>query len=149
MIRLAVRRPVAVTMAYAAVTLLGVAAWRGLPVELLPNTELPRLTVTASWPGASPETVEAFLTAPLEAVLQQVRGVERIESVSQEGNARVSLEFDADADMQFVRLELSERLATLERDLPAGVRGPWVQAYVPDEFRELGPAYRAADPEGL
>ncbi|HUF13693.1 MAG TPA: efflux RND transporter permease subunit [Longimicrobiales bacterium] len=130
------RRPVAVSMVYAVFALLGVAAWRNLPVELLPNTELPRLTVTAAWPGASPETVEAFLTAPLEAVLQQVRGVGRIESVSEESSARVSLEFGADVDMQFVRLEMSERLATLERDLPQGVRGPWVQAYVPEEFRE-------------
>ena len=88
MIRAAVRRPVAVTMAYAAVALLGVVAWRDLPVELLPDTELPRLSVSAAWPGASPETVEAFLTAPLEAVLQQVRSVERIESVSEEGSSR-------------------------------------------------------------
>lgn len=136
MIRLSVRRPVAVTMAYLAVALLGVAAWRGLPIELLPNTELPRLTVSASWTGASPETVEAFLTSPLEAALQQVRGVERIESVSEEGRTRISVEFQRDVDMQFVRLELSERLASLERDLPPGVRGPWVEAFVPREFED-------------
>ena len=136
MIGAAVRRPVAVSMAYGAIALLGVIAWRDMPVELLPDTELPRLTVTASWPGSSPETVEAFLTAPLEATLQQVRSVERIESVSEEGQARITLEFERDADMQFVRLDLSERLAALERDLPDGVRGPWAQAYVPEEFAE-------------
>lgn len=123
-------------MAYLAVALLGVASWRGLPLELLPNTELPRLTVTASWAGASPETVEAFLTSPLEAALQQVRGVERLESVSQEASTRITVEFERDADMQFVRLEMSERLAALEPDLPPGVRGPWVEAYVPEEFED-------------
>ena len=136
MIHSAVRRPVAVTMVYGAIALLGVIAWRGMPIELLPETELPRLTVTASWPGASPETVEAFLTAPLEATLEQVRAVERIESVSEEASARVTVEFERDTDMRFVRLDLSERLAALERDLPASVRGPWVQAYVPEEFAE-------------
>ena len=58
MIRLSIRRPVAVAMTYAAVALLGVAAWRNIPIELLPDTELPRLTVTGRWRGASPETVE-------------------------------------------------------------------------------------------
>lgn len=136
MIRLSVRRPVAVTMGYFAIALLGIAAWRGLPVELLPDTELPRLTVAAQWNGASPETVEALLTAPLEATLQQVRGVEKLESVSTEGQARLTLHFERDVDMQFVRLEMSERLAAIEKDLPAGVRGPWVQAYVPEAFQD-------------
>ena len=61
MIRASIRRPVAVTMAYAAVAALGAFAWRNVPIELLPDTQLPRLTVTAQWPGSSPETTEAFL----------------------------------------------------------------------------------------
>jgi hypothetical protein len=73
MIRLSIRRPVAVSMAYLAVALLGVAAWRNIPIELLPDTQLPRLHVTAQWQGASPETMEALVTAPLEAAVQQVR----------------------------------------------------------------------------
>jgi len=67
MIRMSIRRPVAVAMAYGAVALLGAFAWRHIPLELLPDTRLPQLTVTGSWRGASPETTEAFLTAPLEA----------------------------------------------------------------------------------
>ena len=82
MIRMSIRRPVAVTMTYAAVALLGATAWRNIPIEVLPDTQLPRLTVTGTWRGASPETVEAFLTAPLEAAIQQVRGVEEIISES-------------------------------------------------------------------
>ena len=136
MIRAAVRRPVAVTMAYTSIALLGVIAWRDMPIELLPDTELPQLTIRAQWPGASPETVEAFLTAPLEAVLQQVRTVEKITSASEEASARITLEFKADADMQFVRLDVSERLRAIEADLPAGVRGPFVDAFVPEEFAE-------------
>ena len=54
MIRLSIRRPVAVAMTYTAVALLGAAAWRNIPIELLPDTSLPRLSVNATWRGASP-----------------------------------------------------------------------------------------------
>ncbi|MFQ6047281.1 MAG: efflux RND transporter permease subunit, partial [Gemmatimonadales bacterium] len=136
MIRLSIRRPVAVTMAYVAVALLGIAAWRNIPIELLPDTDLPRLTVQASWPGASPEATEAFVTAPLEAVIQQVRGVEKVVSTSfeQYGSAisRIEIEFERGADMDFARLDLSERLGTLEDVLPPDATRPVVEAYVPD-----------------
>ena len=72
MISFSIRRPVTVAMAYLAIGLLGVAAWRNLPVELLPDTDLPRLTVNATLPGASPEVVEAFLTAPLAQVVSSM-----------------------------------------------------------------------------
>ena len=125
MIGLAIRRPVAVTMAYLAVAALGGFAWHNIPIELLPDTQLPRLTVSASWRSALPETVEAFLTSPLEAVSQQVRGVERITSNSmwQEGTgqAQVIVEFAAGTAMDFARLELSERISMLAEDLPLGV----------------------------
>ncbi len=138
MIRLFVRRPVAVSMAYLAVALLGVAAWRNIPLELLPDTRLPRLDVMASWPGASPEQVEAFLTAPMEAVIQQVVGVERVVSESYEaqgvGSARIMVEFSRSTDMDFARLDLGERLAFLEEDLPPGVRSVQVLPYIPPAF---------------
>ncbi|MGB1780169.1 MAG: efflux RND transporter permease subunit, partial [Longimicrobiales bacterium] len=140
MIGVSLRRPVAVAMTYAAVALLGVASWRNVPIELLPDTQLPRLSVTGTWPGASPETVEAFLTAPLESSVQQVRGVERIVSESFEeqgrGTARIEIEFQRDTDMDFARLDLSERIATLEETLPAGVGQVQVSQYVPEEFQE-------------
>ncbi|HEV2148995.1 MAG TPA: efflux RND transporter permease subunit [Longimicrobiaceae bacterium] len=140
MIRLSIRRPIAVAMAYAAVALLGVAAWLHIPVELLPETQLPRLNVSATWRGASPEATEAFLTSPLEAAIQQVRGVEKVSSVSEEqngaGRASISVEFARGTDMDFVRLELSERLAALDEDLPEGAGRPTVESYVPQEFQD-------------
>jgi HAE1 family hydrophobic/amphiphilic exporter-1 len=139
-IRFSIRRPIAVAMAYLAVSLLGVAAWVLVPIELLPDTELPRLTVSATWPGASPEATEAFLTSPLEAAIQQVRGVEKVSSTSEERNgtgaATISVEFARGTDMDFVRLELSERLAALDEDLPDGARRPVVESYVPEEFQD-------------
>ena len=140
MIRLAIRRPVAVTMAYAGIAALGAFAWRNIPLELLPDTQLPRLTVSATWPGTSPETVEAFLTSPLEAVIQQVGGVEKITSDSFEqqgtGLASIEVEFARGSNMDFARLELSERISTLQEDLPPGVGTVAVTPFVPEEFRD-------------
>ncbi|MEM7415552.1 MAG: efflux RND transporter permease subunit [Gemmatimonadota bacterium] len=144
---MSLKRPVAVAMTYFAVTLLGVAAWDNIPIELLPDERLPRLSVTADWRGASPETVEAFLTAPLESVVQQVRGVERIVSESFEqqgtGRAEIDVEFQRDTDMDFARLDLSERIATLEESLPPGVGNVRVDQFVPREFEDQsGPFMR-------
>jgi HAE1 family hydrophobic/amphiphilic exporter-1 len=140
MIRLSIRRPVAITMAYFGVALLGVAAWRNIPIELLPDTDLPQLTVEANWRGASPEAMEAFVTSPMESAIQQVRGVEKITSISAEqygsATAQIQVEFERDTDMDFARLDLSERLTVLEDELPAGVQPPRVTPYVPSELRD-------------
>ncbi len=134
MIKLSIRRPVAVSMAYMGVALLGVFAWKNIPIERLPNTNLPQLTISASWSGSSPETVEAFLTSPIEAMVQQIRGVEKVTSTSREGSASVGVNFAIDTDMDFARLELSERISQLRDELPDGVSGLTVTPYVPREF---------------
>ncbi|HSJ10129.1 MAG TPA: efflux RND transporter permease subunit [Longimicrobiales bacterium] len=136
MIRGLIRRPIAISMVYMVVAALGLLALRNVPVELLPDTSLPRLSVMAGWQGTSPEVVEAFLTAPLEGAIQQVRGVETITSRSQDGSAQIDVAFARETDMDFARLELSERLAAVEDDLPIGSTPPRVSMYVPEEFRE-------------
>lgn len=140
MIRLSIKRPVATTMTYAVVAVLGVTAWQNVPIELLPDTQLPQLTVTSQWRGASPEVTEAFLTSPLEAAIQQIRGVEKITSRSDSrdgfGTAEITVEFERDTDMDFVRLELSERLIALDDELPKEATTPRVQPYIPAEFRD-------------
>ncbi len=137
MIRFSVRRPVAIAMAYLAVASLGVFAWRNIPIELLPDTSLPRLSVEGRWSGASPETVEAFLTSPLEATIQLVQGVDKVTSISREGLASIDVEFARDTDMDLRRLDLTERIATLEEtELPPGVDNVTVEPYVPREFAD-------------
>ena len=133
-----IRRPVAVAMGCLAVALMGATAWRNIPIGLLPDTELPRLNVNAEWPGASPETVEAFLTSPIEAAVQQVKGVEKVISLSSEvqgtGTSVIEVQFSRDTDMDFARLDLSERLSALEEELPPAVRRILVEPYIPPEF---------------
>src|SRR5262245_61419932 len=108
-------------MTYGSIALLGVFAWRNIPIEYLPDASFPQLTLGLSWPGTSPETIEAFATSPVEATIQQLKGVEKITSTTQEGGATIRVSFQRDVDMDFARLDLSERLAALEEDLPQGV----------------------------
>ena len=134
MIRLSINRPTTIAMTYLAIAAVGVASFIVIPLELLPDVEYPRLTVRTSWSGASPEVVEAFLTAPLEAAAQQVRDVGKVRSESSEGESEVEIEFARGTDMDFARLELGERIQSIRGGLPPDVR-PEIQAYVPAEFR--------------
>src|SRR5690606_3555600 len=116
-----IRRPIAVSMIYLVVAALGVAAFRNIPIELLPDTDLPRLQVNAQWPGSSAEVIEAFLTAPLEGAIREVRGVEMFTPRSSEAQgAMINVLFACETDMDFARLDLSERSASLEPELPVG-----------------------------
>jgi len=138
MIRGSIRRPVMVTMIYLVLTALGAVAWQKIPIELLPNTNLPRLTVNAVWSGASAEALEAFVTSPLEGEIQQIRGVETVNSRSNaDGRAAVDVTFSRNTDMEFTRLELSERLAALARDrFPVGAQRPTITPYVPEALAD-------------
>ncbi len=138
MIDLAIRRPVATSAVYIALFALGVYSFRLIPVEALPDLEYPRLNVYATWAGASPEATEAFVTAPLEAVIRQVGGVERIVSESRAdrrgtgSSAVIQVEFERDARMEFARLEMSERINSVRDDLPEGVAIDIPQYLPPD-----------------
>ncbi|MFQ5747100.1 MAG: efflux RND transporter permease subunit [Gemmatimonadota bacterium] len=154
MIDLSIRRPVATASIYVALVALGAYSFRLIPVELLPDVDYPRLTVRASWAGASPEALEAFVTSPLEAAAQQVRGVRKITSTSRADArgtgsvAEIDVEFDREIHMDFAQLDLSERFAALREELPDGVR-PQIEPYTPQEFSQENQtfmSYRLAGP---
>jgi HAE1 family hydrophobic/amphiphilic exporter-1 len=134
MIRLSINRPTTIAMMYVAIAAVGIASFLDIPVELLPNVEYPQLSIDTNWPGASPEVVEAFLTAPLESAAQQVQGVRKIVSTSSENNSEIDVEFNRGTDMEFARLELGERIQSIRDELPPDVR-PEIQPYVPREFQ--------------
>ncbi len=131
------RRPVTALMLFFSVFVVGVVSSFNIPIELMPNTEFPRLSVSASWYGVSPETVEAYLTSPIEAVLSSVKGVKKVSSSSSEGNAYIDLEFHPAINIEFARLEINEKLGAIIEELPYGVSLPRISSYVPKEFRDL------------
>jgi hydrophobic/amphiphilic exporter-1 (mainly G- bacteria), HAE1 family len=132
-----IRKPVALSMAYIALLAGGVfALWR-LPLDLAPNVEYPALSIQTAWPGVSAETVEMLVTAPIEETTNTVAGVRKVSSVSSEGESRVDIECEQNARMDFLRLELNEKLAALVQSLPAGVGQPAIEPFVPEDFRDM------------
>lgn len=132
----AVRRPAVVWASAAALLLAGGVAFTRLPLATRPRVELPRLRVAAQWPGASAELVEAYLTAPIEAAVQSVRGVRKISSQSDEGSTRLTVELEERANVQLTRLGILERLEVLRADFPPGASPPSVGNYLPEELAE-------------
>ena len=95
-VALFIHRPVATTLLTLGVALAGLLAYFQLPVAPLPQVEFPTISVTASLPGASPETMAATVATPLERSLGAISGVTEMSSYSTQGNTRVSLQFELD-----------------------------------------------------
>src|SRR4051794_12488497 len=89
-----IRRPVGTTLLAIGLLLIGAVAYRFLPVASMPTVELPTISVTASRPGADPETMAATVAAPIERRLSEIPGVTEMTSRSSLGSTRISVQFD-------------------------------------------------------
>lgn len=132
--RIFIDRPVATAMFFLAVLVLGIFSFLNTPLELAPKEEYPQIDIQTSWPGVSPEIIQTQITAPLEELSSEVKGVRKIRSESQLGMSRITLELDPKMNLEFVNLALREAIAGIKSTLPYGVR-PEVQPYVPEDFR--------------
>ena len=89
-----IRRPIATSLLMAGIALFGVVAYRVLPVSDLPNVDFPTLHVTASLPGASPDTMASSVATPLESQFTTIAGLDSMTSTNSLGSTQVTLEFD-------------------------------------------------------
>ena len=89
-----IERPIATSLLMAAIALFGSVAYRSLAVSDLPNVDFPTLLVTASLPGASPETMASAVATPLENQFSTIAGLNSMTSSNSLGNTRITLEFD-------------------------------------------------------
>jgi hydrophobic/amphiphilic exporter-1 (mainly G- bacteria), HAE1 family len=135
-IRWSVTRPAVVWATTVAICLGGAVSFTRLALATKTTVELPRLTVSTGWNGASAELVEMYLSSPIEAAAQGVRGVRRTESESRESSSRLTVHLDLKADVQLTRLSILERLELLRPEFPPGASAPSVSNYVPDELAE-------------
>lgn len=129
------RRPIGVLAWSVALVLVGAWAAAHIPVEWVPQVELPEVRIHAAWHGASPKAVERYVTSPIEQAVEAVPGTERVESLSQEGIATVILAVSDDTDLGVYVAEVSEQLALLRRTLPPGVH-PRLTKTVPEALRD-------------
>jgi len=130
-----IERPIAVAMVYLVLLVLGIYSYINIPLELAPkeSEDFPQVTISASWSGAPPESIQSQVTAPIEEAVSAVKAVRKVTSSSRIGVAEVNVEFDPKADMEFVLLALREELSKLRRVLPYSVR-PVVQPFIPPEM---------------
>src|SRR5580692_8098569 len=94
-----IRRPIATSLLTAAILLAGGASYYFLPVAAIPQVEFPTISVRASLPGASPETLASAVATPLERQFGRIAGVTQMTSSSQLGTTGIALQFDLNRDI--------------------------------------------------
>lgn len=117
---------------FAALTLLGLSLTFKIPISLLPQAELARIYVSASYPEAAPLQVERTLTALLEAELATLSEIEEIRSTSAYGSANIQIDFKEDADIDYKLLETRTLLQGMMPKLPTSVPFPQISYTKPN-----------------
>lgn len=108
--RIAIRRPVAMTMLFLTLIVFGLRSYQQLPINLMPDISYPTLTVRTEYEGAAPEDVEKLVTRPLEEMLSIVSGMVEISSISSPGLSEIILEFTWGTDMNVAQQDVRDRL---------------------------------------
>jgi HAE1 family hydrophobic/amphiphilic exporter-1 len=119
-----IERPIATSLLMAAIALFGGVAYRGLPVSDLPNVDLPTLLVTASLPGASPETMASAVATPLENQFSTIAGMSSMTSTNSLGNTQITLEFDLSRKLDGAAVDVQAAITQASRLLPQGMPTP-------------------------
>ena len=122
--RFSVKKPFTVLVAVIAIIALGFVSLSRLTMDLLPEMSLPYLIIVTTYPGASPDKVEAQVTIPIEAALGTISGVENVSSTSSENYSMVQLEFADGTDMNSAIVKVSGAINQLEGVLPSGAGTP-------------------------
>jgi HAE1 family hydrophobic/amphiphilic exporter-1 len=130
---LCIRRPVMTILLMITVVMLGVAGYRQLPVAALPRVDFPTISVTASLPGANPETMASAVATPLEKQFSTISGIDSMSSTSTQGSTRITLQFDLDRDIDGAALDVQSALSVAARRLPSEMTDP-------PSFRKVNPA---------
>ncbi|WP_299390940.1 efflux RND transporter permease subunit [Pelagibius sp.] len=110
LIKLAIERPIAVIAAVLMVVMFGIVALQTIPIQLAPDVNRPVITVSTSWGGAAPAEIEREITNRQEEELKGIEGLETITSRSEQGRARITLEFAVGTNMDRALLLVSNRL---------------------------------------
>ncbi len=130
-----IHRPVATILLSIAITLCGVLGFRLLPVAPLPQVDFPVIMVSASLPGASPETMASSVATPLERSLGRIAGVSEMTSSSSLGSTRIILVFDFDRDINGAARDVQAAINAAQSLLPSGMPSR--------------PTYRKANPSDM
>jgi HAE1 family hydrophobic/amphiphilic exporter-1 len=119
-----IRRPIMTTLAMLAILLFGIIAYRALPVNDLPNVDYPTLQVSASLPGASPETMASAVATVLEREFSTIAGLESMSSTSTQGGTQITLQFALSRNIDAASQDVQAAIARSQGILPLDMPGP-------------------------
>jgi HAE1 family hydrophobic/amphiphilic exporter-1 len=127
-----IKRPVMTTLVMAGILIFGIMAYRMLPVSDLPNVDFPTISVSASLPGASPETMAAAVATPLEKQFSTIAGISDMTSSSTQGGTSITLQFDLNRDIDAAAQDVQAAISKTLHELPTGI--------IPPSYRKVNPA---------
>jgi len=128
-----IRRPVMTTLLMAALLVFGIVGYPQLPVNELPNVDFPTISISASLPGASPQTMASAVATPLEAQLSTIAGISQMSSTSALGSTSITLTFELDRSIDGAAQDVQAAISAAQRQLPT-------QMPTPPTFRKVNPA---------
>jgi len=126
---LSIKRPVVATVMMLTLVTLGLFSWRRLPVDLMPEVEIPVLSILTEYPGASPETVEREVSRKIEEAVNSIAGVKHVNSTSREGLSSVIVEFNLEVKVNDVSQEARAKINAIRRELPDAMKEPVIQKF--------------------
>ncbi len=130
---LCIRRPVLTTLLMVSLIVAGLFAYRLLPVAALPRVDFPTISISATLPGASPETMASAVATPIERQLSTISGITQLTSSSTQGSTSITVQFDLSRNIDDAALDVQSALSVAQRQLPA-------EMTTPPSFRKVNPA---------
>jgi hydrophobic/amphiphilic exporter-1 (mainly G- bacteria), HAE1 family len=128
-----IRRPIATALIMSAILIFGIMGYRLLPINDLPNVDFPTISVSASLPGANPETMAAAVATPLEKQFSTIAGIDNMTSTSSLGTAQITIQFSLDRDIDAAAQDVQAAISKASRQLPSGMPSP-------PSFQKVNPA---------
>ncbi|HEY4129362.1 MAG TPA: efflux RND transporter permease subunit [Gemmatimonadaceae bacterium] len=127
-----IKRPVMTTLVMIGILVFGIVAYRQLPVSDLPNVDFPTVTVSATLPGTSPQTMAATVATPLEKQFSTIAGIDNMTSTSSLGQTQIVIQFALDRNIDAAAQDVQAAIAQTARQLPQGI--------IPPAYQKTNPA---------
>ena len=128
-----IRRPVMTTLLMAGLLVFGIMAYRLLPVSDLPNIDFPTIQVTASLPGASPDTMASAVATPLEKQFSTIAGIDSMTSTSALGTTQITIQFTLERNIDAAAQDVQAAIAAAQPQMPPGMP-------TPPSYKKVNPA---------
>ncbi len=133
MTSLFIKRPIMTTLVMAAILVFGIFSYRVLPVSDLPSVDYPTIQISASLPGASPDTMASSVATPLEKQFATIAGISQMTSTSQLGSTAITIQFDLSRNLDGAAVDVQSAIAAAAGQLPPNMPNP-------PTFKRVNPA---------